>query len=86
MGTYQPNPFGVFDIYGNVSEWVLDCGMPGYAGSAGDGAPRNEGYGCPTHGFRGGSWDSTAIEARSSYRNTAANANDDRGIRLLRVL
>ena len=86
VGTYQPNPFGVFDIYGNVSEWVLDCGMPGYAGSAGDGAPRNEGYGCPTHGFRGGSWDSTAIEARSSYRNTAASANDDRGIRLLRVL
>lgn len=86
VGSYQPNPFGVYDIYGNVSEWVLDCGMPEYSRSPTDGSAAVEGSGCGTHGFRGGSWDSTADEARSAYRNTARDANDDRGIRLMREL
>ena len=86
VGTYAPNPFGVYDIYGNVSEWVADCGMPDYAYAPRDGSAAREGSGCGTHGVRGGSWDSMAIEARSSYRNTASSANDDRGIRLVRVL
>jgi formylglycine-generating enzyme required for sulfatase activity len=86
VGTYQANPFGLHDIYGNVAEWVLDCGMPDYADAPTDGSAADEGLGCETHGVRGGSWDSQAIEAKSSYRNTARSRNDDRGIRLLRVL
>ncbi len=86
VGTYKPNPFGVYDIYGNVSEWVLDCGMPEYANAPVDGSAAREGLGCDTHGVRGGSWDSLALEASSAYRNTAGRLNDDRGIRLLREL
>lgn len=86
VGTYEANPFGLYDIYGNVAEWVLDCGMPDYDRAPNDGSAAAEGSGCASHGIRGGSWDSMPIEARSSYRNVATNANDDRGIRLLRVL
>lgn len=86
VGTYEPNPFGLYDIYGNVAEWVLDCGMPDYANVPRDGTPGVEAAGCGSHGVRGGSWDSLAAEARSAYRNTASSANDDRGIRLLREL
>ncbi|XOV85227.1 MAG: SUMF1/EgtB/PvdO family nonheme iron enzyme [bacterium] len=86
VGSYQPNAFGVYDIYGNVAEWVADCGMPGYTLDADDGAVANTEGNCSSHGVRGGSWDSQAIEASSSYRFTASSANDDRGIRLLRVL
>lgn len=36
VGMYLPNRFGVFDLLGNVSEWVEDCEHPDY-----DGAPTN---------------------------------------------
>jgi formylglycine-generating enzyme required for sulfatase activity len=85
-GEYDPNPFGLYDVYGNVSEWVLDCGMPAYARAPSDGSPAEAGSGCGSHGFRGGSWDSTAAEVRSAYRNAASSAIDDRGIRLVREL
>jgi formylglycine-generating enzyme required for sulfatase activity len=85
-GTYAPNPFGLYDLYGNVSEWVLDCGLASYQGAPTDGSPTEQGSGCPSHGIRGGSWDSTPAEAKSAYRNTASNENDDRGVRLVREL
>ncbi len=85
VGTLEANPFGLHDIYGNVSEWVAECGMPPYAGAATDGSEVGGEY-CGSHGFRGGSWDSQADEFRSAYRNTASVDNDDRGIRLLREL
>ncbi len=86
VGSYAPNAFGLHDVYGNVSEWVADCGMPGYADAPLDGSAAEEGRGCASHGIRGGSWDSTAEELRSAYRNTATDGNDDRGFRLVRDL
>ena len=85
-GQFKPNGFGLYDIYGNVSEWVLDCGLPEYGSAPTDGSPAEEGLGCETHGVRGGSWDSTSEEALSGYRMSARSANDDRGFRLIRTL
>lgn len=86
VGKYAANPFGLLDIYGNVSEWVSDCGLPNYANAPSDGRAADEGLGCESHGYRGASWDSLAAEARSAYRNSGINAIDDRGIRLIREL
>lgn len=86
VGQFAPNPFGLHDLVGNVAEWVADCGMPEYSRAPVDGRPAVEGEGCASHGYRGGSWDSMAAEARSAYRNSASNAIDDRGIRLVREL
>ena len=79
------NPFGLYDIYGNVSEWLAECGIPPYESAPADGSVA-EGNNCDTHGHRGGSWDSQAAEMRSANRNNARGAGDDRGIRLLREL
>jgi formylglycine-generating enzyme required for sulfatase activity len=86
VGQLAAHPFGLYDIYGNVSEWVSDCGMESYQKARRDGLPTEEGVGCATHGFRGGSWDSGAAEAKSVYRNSASSAIDDRGIRIARDL
>ena len=39
VGQKAPNPFGVYDMYGNVSEWVEDCYVDTYSGAPTDGSP-----------------------------------------------
>ena len=83
-GQYKPNKFGLHDLYGNVAEWVQECGIPEYSQAPIIGSDPTLGASCESHGYRGGSWDSTAEEAASSYRNASSRSSDDRGIRVLR--
>jgi formylglycine-generating enzyme required for sulfatase activity len=84
--SFPPNRFGIHDVHGNAAEWVLECGMPDYAGAPDDGAPADEGGDCPTHGVRGGAWDDAVSDSKSGKRNLASSASSGRGIRLLREL
>ena len=86
VGSYQPNQFGIFDTYGNVAEWVLDCGMPPYDKAPTDGSAVVEGVSCQNHSYRGGSWDSSPLESSSAYRNASSSRNNDRGVRIMREL
>ncbi len=86
VGSFVANAFGLYDVHGNAAEWVLECGLPGYAGAPDDGSPIDEGSNCRTHGVRGGSWDSMAVDARLAKRNIASSASGDRGFRVLREL
>ena len=75
VGKYKPNPFGVFDMHGNVTEWLSDCWHKTYEGAPTDGTswrrpPRS--HRCHRRSVRGGSWFRGARYLRSSARGSLA--------------
>ena len=72
VGRYPPNEFGLFDVSGNVWEWVADCWHPEYSGAPGDGGAWMSPGDCNLRVLRGGSVKSTANQLRSTFR-TASN-------------
>lgn len=71
VGRKKPNPWGLYDIYGNVVEWVLDQYDPEfYKQHAGQTLvdPWNKATKPYPHSVRGGSWDDEAKRCRSAAR------------------
>jgi len=72
VGKKKPNPWGLFDMHGNVVEWVLDQYDPDYykksAGHALCADPWNKATKPYPHAVRGGSWDDEAKRLRSAAR------------------
>jgi formylglycine-generating enzyme required for sulfatase activity len=57
VGKKKPNPWGLFDITGNVIEWTLDQYDAGYYGKGQNANPWNKATKPYPHVARGGSWD-----------------------------
>jgi formylglycine-generating enzyme required for sulfatase activity len=72
----KPNPWGLFDMHGNVAEWVLDAHDKGFYASLGPTAtdPVNWPHEAYPHVVRGGSWDDDAEELRSAARRGSSKA------------
>ncbi|MGD0091797.1 MAG: formylglycine-generating enzyme family protein [Planctomycetota bacterium] len=68
-GSKQPNPWGLYDMYGNVWQWCNDFYSEGYYRESPEKDPRGPETG-QTRVLRGGCWDSRATVCRSSYRNS----------------
>lgn len=77
----KPNPWGLYDVYGNVAEWCFDPYGP-YAEGAGTSIPAGPDENIRV--YRGGSRSSSAVACRSAARGMAA-ALDRRGGLGLRV-
>ena len=67
VGRYQPNSYGLYDLHGNVWEWVADCWNDSYAGAPSDGRAWTLGD-CGRRVFRGGSWYNRPRALRSANR------------------
>lgn len=68
VGKKKPNPWGLYDMHGNVMEWTLDQYDPkGYEGLSGDN-PWNVAMQPYPHAVRGGSWMESASELRCGNR------------------
>ena len=67
VGSFSPNAFGVYDVHGNVWEWVEDCRNDSYRGAPSDGSAWERGD-CSRRVLRGGSWYFGPRYLRSAYR------------------
>jgi len=69
VGSLKPNPWGLYDIYGNVWEWVQDCWHDNY-----DGAPATAevfaGGDCAFRVLRGGGWNASPRSVGSAVRGS----------------
>lgn len=85
--SFLPNPFGLYDIDGNVSEWVEDCWHENYVRAPTDGSAWVN-PGCDERVVRGGSWGSAPDQDRSAFRmGAAADSRSGRvGFRIARDL
>ena len=89
VGSYEPNGFGLYDVHGNVLEWVEDCWHDDYNGAPTDGSAWTSGSDCSRRVLRGGAWYYNPGALGAAYRSWlgTGDRDDDRvGFRLARTL
>jgi formylglycine-generating enzyme required for sulfatase activity/class 3 adenylate cyclase len=69
VGSFKPNPFGLYDMGGGVDQWVEDCWHKNYQGAPADGSAWVQGE-CSSHVIRSGSWKNDARYVRPSNRDS----------------
>ena len=96
VGSFAPNGFGLYDMHGNVAEWVEDCWHDNYEGAPSDGSAWTSGGDDDVNlrnlrVVRGGAWNENPQELRAAerFRFTASVDRFDRnwlGFRLVQDL
>lgn len=91
VDSFAPNPFGLYQVHGNVWEWLEDCSdndaWKNYANAPSDGSPRAATV-CKARFLRGGAWDDQPRMLRSAqrYDGIAKERNYAFGFRVARDL
>ena len=79
MGSFNANPFGLYDMHGNAGEWCEDWFAEDYYAKS----PTDDPTG-PTAGsfrvIRGGGWANYAVVVRSAARYDVAPSARSRGV------
>jgi formylglycine-generating enzyme required for sulfatase activity/lipoprotein NlpI len=88
VGSFKPNAFGLYDMAGNVYQWVEDTYHELYDEPPNDGSAWIEGGEPNTHVARGGSWNSQHWNIRTDDRSKryTVTRSDIIGFRLARTL
>jgi len=88
VDSFASNPWGLYNVHGNVWEWVEDCWHDTYQGAPADGSAWLRGGDDHVRVVRGGSWGSGPLYLRAAYRfwNSAVSRLDSIGFRLARTL
>jgi formylglycine-generating enzyme required for sulfatase activity len=67
VGSFKPNPWGLYDMLGNVAEWAEDCYVGDYTKAPKDGRAVII-QDCNHRVVRGGAWDYFPRNVRAAYR------------------
>lgn len=88
VATRQPNAFGLYDMSGNVREWVEDCYHSSYERAPVDGHAWSADCGSASRVIRGGSWEDDKRSVRATVRMAVPIPTrvDTIGFRLVREL
>ncbi len=70
VGTKKPNPWGFYDMHGNVVEWCRDWFQPKYPGGTDPFVSMDQGTGVTA---RGGEWRQPLHWSRSAHRQSLGN-------------
>ncbi len=73
VGSLAPNAFGLYDMIGNVWEWIEDCYEMPYGAAPVDGSVQLA-VGCDRRGARGGSWRTDVARNRPAFRGRDPDA------------
>jgi Uncharacterized conserved protein len=86
VGQKRPNGWNLYDMYGNVQEWVNDWYANSYKYKDGS-DPQGPSLG-HSRVIRGGAWGDDATMVRSTYRNASAtdNKTPGNGFRVVMVI
>jgi formylglycine-generating enzyme required for sulfatase activity len=68
VGSFAANAFGLYDMHGNVRQWVEDCFHASYAGAPADGSAWKDAD-CAARVQRGGAWGYRPANLRSAHRD-----------------
>lgn len=85
VGSYQPNAFGLYDMHGNVWEWVQDIYNSTYSNLPVDGSANLSVGDSSLRVLRGGSWYDYGDFCRSAvrFRNAPASRYNSFGFRVV---
>jgi formylglycine-generating enzyme required for sulfatase activity len=68
VGSFEPNPWGLYNVHGNVWEWCEDVWHDDYSGAPVDGTAWLHGGDASRRVVRGGSWNSNPLFLRAAIR------------------
>jgi formylglycine-generating enzyme required for sulfatase activity len=78
-GSHEPNAFGLYDVAGNVGEWVEDCYANSFSSAPTDGSAVTQ-SGCSQRVLRGGDWNDGSDGVRLANRSRLAPGTRDASI------